>query len=110
MAKKEATKKGATKQSTAGNEEVADDARSDSTVATVTDKKAAVVRASDRISYDQWKEARKAEKSGRLPLAEALQRLELQSVVRVTAEVAEAGALKCAEIGDVANEEPSESV
>jgi len=69
------TKKAAAKKVAIVKQEPADDARSDSTVATASDKNVPLVREKDRIAYEQWKEkeeARRAKKLGRLPLSEAL--------------------------------------
>lgn len=88
---KAAAKKTAAKNVVTTKDEPAEDARSDSTVATATDKNEAAVRLKDRITYEQWKEqqeARKAEKGARMPLSKALQILEAQNALCAAVEEA----------------------
>merc|ERR1711988_1730682 len=92
IASKVVTKKAAAKKVAMARNETVDDARSDSTVATSSDKKAVVVRAVDRMSYEQWQEqeeSRKAAKLGRLTLSEAFQRLETRNALCETNETSQ---------------------
>lgn len=80
-------------------QEPADDTCSESTAATATDKKVAVavVRAKDRMTYEQWKEQEEAKKAGRMPVSKAIQVVESRNALSATVQVAKVSDVEVAE-------------